>query len=156
MNTTICRSGYIPCNKRGFLDAELVFFRPGFGFVRVAFSRGGNLADEDKAQRDAKGNRIDDYLMIYTYTGKPDESTWQDMCSLERPVPGLFFEQTDGVQQLIARKSHRSGDLREFLPEAFAIVDFPRDVKGYFLVGKYGQFWDRPHPLGYRPKKGKK
>lgn len=28
---------------------------------------GDNLADEDTAQRDAKGNKIDDYLMIYTY-----------------------------------------------------------------------------------------
>jgi hypothetical protein len=27
------------------------------------------------------------------------------------------------------------------------------EFKGYFLVGKYGQFWDRPHPLGYRPTK---
>lgn len=158
MNTTICRSGYIPCNKRRFWDAELVFFRPGFGFVRVAFGSGDNLADEDTAQRDAKGNKIDDYLMIYTYTGEPDEGSWIHVYPEKGEVGkcGLRFEETDGAQQLFARKSHRSGDLREFLPEAFAMVGFPRDVKGYFLVGKYGQFWDRPYPLGYRPKKGKK
>ena len=158
MDTTICRSGYIPCNKRRFWDAELVFFRPGFGFVWVAFGRGGNLTDEDTDQKDAKGNQIDDYLMIYTYTGVPDLGSWVHTYPGKGEVRehGLVFAETDGVQQLFSRKSHRSGDLREFLPEAFAMVGFPKDVKGYFLVGKYGQFWDRPHPLGYRPKKGKK
>lgn len=75
MNTTTCRSGYIPCNKRRFWDAELVFFRPGFGFVRVAFGAGGNPLDEDLTEKDAKGNKIDDYLMIYAYTGEPEAET---------------------------------------------------------------------------------
>lgn len=158
MNTTICRSGYIPCNKRRFWDAELVFFRPGFGFVHVAFGSGENLTEEDLDQRDEKGNEIDDYLMIYTYTDEPDVGSWIRVYPGKEEIgkPGLRFAETDGAQQLFSRKSHRSGDLREFLPEAFAMVGFPRDVKGYFLVGKYGQFWDRPHPLGYRPKKGKR
>lgn len=159
MNTTICRSGYIPCNKRRFWDAELVFFRPGFGLVRVAFGDGSNLDADDTDQRDAKGNKIDDYLMIYTYTGEPAVGSWFRVYPWkgdEIGKCGLRFAETGGAQQLFSRKSHRSGDLREFLPEAFAMVGFPRDVKGYFLVGKYGQFWDRPHPIGYRPKKGKR
>ena len=155
MNTTICRNGYIPCNKRRFWDAELVFFRPGFGFVRVAFGSGENLSAEDMDMRDENGNKIDDYLIIYTYTGEPDEGSWIHVFPEKDEIGkcGLRFVETDGAQQLFSRKSHRSGDLREFLPEAFAMVDFPRDLKGYFLVRKYGQFWDRPHPLGYRPKK---
>lgn len=35
MNTTVCRSGYIPCNKRRFWDAALTLFRPGYGLIRV-------------------------------------------------------------------------------------------------------------------------
>lgn len=106
-------------------------------------------------QRDAKGNKIDDYLMIYTYIDEPVEDCWVPSYPEKGHISksGLLFAETDGAQQLFSRKSHRSGDLREFLPEAFAMVGFPRDVKGYFLVGKYGQFWNKPYPLGYRPKK---
>lgn len=153
MNTTICRSGYIPCNKRRFWDAELTFFRPGFGFVRVFFGDRSNLLDEDMKERDENGNRIDDYLNIAVYNGEPADGCWLPVYPKQGAVgkSGLVIEETETSVMLYSRKSHPSGDLRELLPEAFAMVDFPKDVKGYFLVGKYGQFWDRPHPLGYRP-----
>ena len=93
--------------------------------------------------------------MIYTYAGESEEGTWIHVYPESHEIgrSGILFAETDGAQMLFSRKSHKSGDLREFLPDAFDMVGFPRDVRGYFLVGKCGQFWDRPYPSGYVPKK---
>lgn len=147
-----CKNGCIPCNKIRFCDAELIFYRPGLGFVRVAFGDGSNLIDSDTEQRDENGNLIDDYLMIYTYGCEPEVGSFIHVYPEKGEIGkcGILIEEDDGAQMLFSRKSHRSGDLRDFLPDSFRMVGFPSDVREYFLVGKNGQFWDRPHPKWYR------
>lgn len=141
------------CNKRRFWDAALTFFRPGYGLIRVAFGDGTNLSDEDCAQKDRHGNRIDGYLYIMTYAGQPEEGSWKPSFvnkDGELTASGLLFKESDGFQYLFSRKSWPRGDLRDFLPEAFTCMGWPKELKGYILMGYEGQFWDRPDPIGCR------
>lgn len=156
-NTTVCKTGYIKCNKRRYWDAALILFRPGYGIIRVAYGAGGNLTDEDLEQRDRNNHKIDDYLYITVYQKDPRDDSFRPLSDRnpEKCIPGLLFEETDGGQLLFSHKSWPNGDIREMLPEAFDFMGWPKDVKGYYLIGYDGQFWDRPLPLGVRKRSEK-
>lgn len=147
---TTCKTGWIRCNKLRFQSAALILYRPHAGLVRVAFGTGDNLTEEDCWERDEKGNRINDYLYITMYGGSPEEGVWTmptigSLGDAPRKT-GLLFEETDGAQMLYSRKSWPRGDLREMLPEALEFIGWPKDVKGYYVLGYEGAFWDRPDP----------
>lgn len=142
----VCKTGYIKCNKRRFWDAAVILYRPNVGLIRVAFGSGDNLVDEDIEQKDVNGNRIDDYLYITTYEAPAEESG---------SASGIVFPETDGGIMLFSHKSWPSGDIRDMIPEALDFMGWPARMKDYYVVGYEGQFWERPHPLGYRPKEGK-
>lgn len=154
MDTSVCKTGYIKCNKFRHQRAAIVLYEPAMGFIRVAFGSGDNLSQEDCLDRDRNGNRIDDYLYITTYTGEPEDGCWEPALG---PMPpstssrsGLLLEETDGGQMLYSRKSWPHGDLRELLPEALEFMGWPRSLKKYFVAGYEGAFWDRPLPKGAR------
>ena len=151
--TNICKSGQIKCNRHPFWGAALTMFRPGYGIIRVAFGSGDNLTEDDMNQCDKKGNKINDYLYITVYTSSPKEGVYtpEDYSNPRKNVAGMLFEETDGGQLLFSRKSWPNGDIREMLPEAFDFMGWPRDVKGYFLLGYEGQFCEfcnKPLPMG--------
>lgn len=149
---TKCRSGYIPCNKFRHRDAEYLFWKPGFGFLRFAFGDGTQLAELDDDDRDPKGRMPDAYLMLYEYGLPYQEGVWQEQVASKTPClpqSGILFPETDGAMFLYVKKDYPSGDVREMLRTAARVFRYP-DPKDMFLVGSQGT-WERPSPKGARP-----
>ncbi len=147
---TKCRSGFVPCNERRHRDAEYLFYKPGFGFVRFAFGNGSQLEELDDDDRDPKGRMPDAYLMLYEYGQPYEEGVWREVTSIDDPLPesGVMFRETDGAMFLYVRADYPSGDMREMMRTAAKVFGYP-DPKDMFLVGSEGT-WQRPKPKGVR------
>ena len=61
-------SGYVPCNKKRFREARLVFFRPGWGIISVEFGNGLKVGMR-RDERDEKGRLKDDFVRVIEYHG---------------------------------------------------------------------------------------
>lgn len=146
---TKCRSGYVPCNEHRHRNAEYLFYKPGYGFVRFAFGDGSQLAELDDEDRDPKGRMPDAYLMLYEYGLPYQEGVWKEMaCDDTQTVPlsGVLFTETDGAMFLYVKRDYPSGDMREMMRLAAKSFGYP-DPKDMFLVGSEGT-WQRPKPKG--------
>ena len=139
-----CASGPIPKNVKPHEDAGLVFYRDGIGLVKLFFGSGDNLAQEDYSEVDENGNGIDSYIMICLYEDHPLDGCWKEMvegAAEFKILSGLMFAETDGGQLLYSKKSHPSGDIREFIRDSFEFVGIPTDVENYHLVSSEGSFY---------------
>lgn len=139
-------TGYVPCNKHRWKNARLVLFRPGWGIVSVAFSnmcpdRDGALRTGDKAVdstimvSECHCDKISDFGAD-VFDGK----SWNGICFWADGAFALGF----------SFKDYPSGDIRDMVDMALRHIGWPVEPKKYFLVGKSGEFWDRPSPMGAR------
>lgn len=153
--------GFLPPNHFPY-EGAYIFFRPGYGLVKIAFGNGMNGPDEeDMETKDRFGNEPDDYVYITYYTDKPEDDVWEQTFHprgkppMQKKVPGLLFAESDGFNMLFSRKSYPSGDLRDLLKEALKCIGWPIDVeKRYYLVGTDGRMnWDGRPTIG--DKKGR-
>lgn len=145
---TKCRSGYVPCNEFRHRDAEYLFWKPGYGFVRFAFGDGSQLGELDEDDRDPKGRMPDAYLMLYEYGSPYQEGVWRSQATahVECTQSGVLFQETDGAMFLYVKRDYPSGDMREMMRLAAKVFGYP-DPKDMFLVGSEGT-WQKPKPKG--------
>lgn len=139
-------SGYVPCNKYRWKDASLVLFRPGWGMVEVAFSN--RYPSRDGALQ--IGDKVTDSTVVVTEChcdkigdigiDMADGKSRSGICFWEDRVFELGFSFND----------YPSGDIRDMVDTALRHIGWPVEPKKYFLVGKSGEFWDRPSPMGAR------
>ena len=143
-------TGYVPCNKHRWKDARLVLFRPGWGIVSVSFSNryighGGALRIEDKT--------VDSTVVVSECHCDKISDFGADM-SGGRSWNGICF-MANGVFELgFSFKDYPSGDIRDMVDMALRRIGWPVEPKKYFLVGKSGEFWDRPFPFEDGPYDG--
>ena len=144
--------GFLPANHYPWHGA-FILYRPGYGFVRVAFGDGTNGPDdEDPIDRDENGHKIDDYVYITYYSESPEEGEFKKLVVFlaghegEEPMskPGMFFVERDGFNMLFSHKSYPSADLRDLLKPALKCIGWPVDVeRRYYLIGTEGKMnWD--------------
>lgn len=139
-------TGYVPCNKHKWKDARLVLFRPGCGIVSVAFS--SEHLGRDGALRTGDG-AVDSTVMVSEChcdkisdfgADVSDGKSWNGICFWADGVFALGF----------SFKDYPSGDIRDMVDMALRHIGWSVEPKKYFLVGKSGEFWDRPSPMGAR------
>lgn len=138
-------SGYVPCNKKRFREARLVFFRPGWGIISVEFGNGLKVGMR-RDERDEKGRLKNDFIRVILYTG-------DKMCdighkSYANEFRGLGFWESSSTEFMFSRKAYPTGDLRDIIPDALKEAVLPNDWERFFLLSKQGEFWDRPLPMG--------
>lgn len=137
-------SGWVSCNKNRWRDARLVLCRPGHGIVSLAFA---DLAIGDRRdQRDANGNLIDGKVRV-VYYGSRVGDLGRSFANGES-YGGIVFYEEYRTDFMFAKRSWPRGDLRELAPSVLKDVGWPTSPKGYFLLAKSGEFWDRPAPKG--------
>ena len=141
-----CASGKIPKNKTPFKGAY-IFLHPECGFIRIAYGNGMNGscdADDLEDQVDENGNELDDNVYITVYPRQPLEGCWKEQKFYfdkkehpeERSRDGLLFVEDDGFNLLYSTKTHKKGDLREFVKEAIECVGWPSwNPDKYWLWG---------------------
>jgi len=136
----------IPRNLHPHRDAEVTVFLPGEGLFRVACGSGDNLTEEDCQLLDDNKNRIDNYVMIYTYTVPPIDGVWErHTCGHGcMRTNGLLFAETDGGQMMYSSKTFTRGDIRDMLVPALEFMGWPTDLELYHLVGTSGEFTPKP------------
>ena len=132
----------IPRNRYPHRDAEVTVFLPGKGLFRVACGSGDNLTEEDCQLLDDNKNRIDNYVMIYTYTVPPIDGVWErHTCDHGcMRTDGLLFAETDGGQMMYSSKTFARGDIRDMVVPALEFMGWPADLERYHLVTKAGEF----------------
>lgn len=141
-------SGYVPCNKKRFREARLVFFRPGWGIISVEFGNGLKVGMR-RDERDEKGRLKDDFVRVIEYHG-------DQMCDISSETAeaskfrGIGFWESSSTEYGFSRKAYHTGDLRDIIPDALKEAGLPNDWKRFFLLSKQGEFWDRPLPKGVR------
>ena len=141
-------SGYVPCNKKRFREARLVFFRPGWGIIIVEFGNGLKVGMR-RDERDGKGHLKDYFVRIIEYNV-------DQMCDIvhksfdTNEFRGIGFWESYCTEFMFSRKSYPEGDLRSIVPDALKEAGIPNDRKRFFLIGKYGKFWYRDFPVGVR------
>ena len=144
----VCGNGYVPCNKKRFREARLVFFRPGWGIISIEFGNGLKVGMR-RDERDEKGRLKDDFVRVIKYNG-------DQMCDIghksfdTKEFHGLGFWESSSTEFMFSRKAYPEGDLRSIVPDALKEAGLPNDSKRFFLIGKSGKFWERPSPMGVR------
>jgi hypothetical protein len=141
-------TGYVPCNKKRFREARLVFFRTGWGIISVEFGNGLKVGMR-RDERDEKGRLKDDFVKVSLYAG-------DKMCDIvhksvdAKEFRGLGLWESSLTEFMFSRKAYPEGDLRSIVPDALKEAGLPNDSKRFFLIGKFGKFWGRPLPMGAR------
>ena len=100
--------------------------------MRVSFGSGENLSAEDMDMRDENGNKIDDYLIIYTYTGEPDEGSWIHVFPEKDEIGkcGLRFVETDGGATVVLEEIAPQRRLEGVSPRGFRNGRLPEGPEG--------------------------
>lgn len=134
-------NGYVPCNKKRWRDARLILYRPCYGIVSMQFAPmgNGNLCDF-LVQTVEYGDRICDF--------------GSDLATGES-FSGITFWVRDRHDVFLSRKTYPSGDIREIAPFVLKEIKWPTEPQKYYLMAKIGEFWERPWPMGYKPKEKK-
>ena len=137
-------SGWVPCNKRRWRDARMVLCRPGYGIVELSF-RDLDIG-ERRDDRDKDGNLINCKVRVIEYGSKIGDVG----CNFANgeSYHGIVFYQIGVFDFGFSKASWPSGDIREIAPEALKNAGWPSSPKGYFLLAKQGDFWERPAPKG--------
>lgn len=142
-------TGYVPCNKRRF-QGEIVLYRPCYGIVSVKCNDKMLIGMSRDEYDPAVGMRVDAFMEVKTYTkGCEHYDTEKNgrMC-----YGGIRFD-CDLFMEVTFAKRGYTGDIRDLLPRALKEIKWPTDPKRYFLIQTNGEFWDRPLPMGVRPRK---
>ena len=147
----VVANGYVPCNKRRWRDARLVLYRPGYGMVSMQFAPIG-IGDPMK-ERDENGNLKNFSVKTVEY-GDRIGDIGTDFANGES-FAGLVFWARDRHDVFLSKKTHPSGDIREIAPFVLDEIKWSTEPRGYLLVAKSGEFWERPWPMGYKPKEKK-
>ena len=137
-------SGYVCCNRRRWKDAKLVLFRPGYGIVSLEFMELG--VGERRDERDENGNLINCKVHVTEY-GPKIGGIGTDFANGES-YRGIIFYESGRFDFEFSKRSWPSGDLREIAPAALKDAGWPTSPRGYFLLAKQGDFWERPAPKG--------
>jgi len=137
-------SGWVPSNKKRWRDARLVLFRPGYGIVGLEF-RPLQIGDR-RDQRDENGKLIDCKVVVTEYGGKMGDLGCDFANGESRS--GIVFYEAGRYDFGFSKRSWPSGGLRDIAPAALKEAGWPASPKGYLLVAKRGDFWDRPAPQG--------
>ena len=137
-------SGFVPCNKERWRNARLVLFCLGRGIVSLEFS--DLLIGDRRDERDEKGNLVDCNVKITEYGGKIGDLGC-DFANGES-YSGIVFYEVGIYDFGFSKRSWPSGDLREIAPAALKDAGWPTSPRGYFLLAKNGDFWERPAPKG--------
>lgn len=144
MKFDVIGSGWVPCNKNRWRDARLVICRPGYGIVSLEFM---DLdIGERRDERDENGKLIDCKVRMAEYGGKIGDLGC-DFANGES-YRGIIFYEVGTIDFGFSKRSWPSGDLREIAPAALKYAGWPTSPRGYFLLAKHGEFWDRPSPKG--------
>lgn len=142
----IIGSGYVPCNKKRFREARLVFFRPGWGIISVEFGNGLKVGMR-RDERDEKGRLKNDFVRVIEYRG--DKICDIGHKSYAKEFRGLGFWESSSTEFMFSRKAYPTGDLRDIIPDALKEAGLAnKNWKRFFLLSKQGEFWDRPLPMG--------
>ncbi len=121
-------TGWVQSNMERWMNARLILFRPGWGIVSVGFDN-------------AKPS-----ILVLACKGDKIADIGADMAEGES-YHGIGFW-SDGLRELsYDREKYPSGDIRDMVEPALRHLGWPVDPKRYFLIGKYGHFWDRPAPV---------
>ena len=142
-------SGYVPCNKRRF-QGEIIFYRPCYGIVSVNCNDKMLVGMHRDVYDPAVGMLADAYMEVKTYTKGCEHFDAENngrMC-----YGGIRFD-CDLFKEVPFSKRGYTGDIRDLLPRALKMIKWPTDPKRYFLLQTNGEFWDRPLPMGVRPRK---
>lgn len=134
----VVATGYVPCNKRRF-QGEIILYLPCYGIVSVKCD--GKMLI---------GMRADAFMEVKTYTSlceHYDEENNGRMC-----YGGIRFACNRFTKVAFERRGY-TGDIRDLLPKALNEIKWPTDPKRYILLQTNGEFWDRPLPIGIRPRK---
>ena len=138
-------SGYVPCNKKRFREARLVFFRPGWGIISVEFGNGLKVWMR-RDERDDKGRLKDDFVRVIAYEGNQMFDIGYESFDTN-DFRGIGFLESSSTEFMFSRKAYPEGDIRSIVPDALKEAGIPNDSKRFFLIGKSGEFCDRYSPI---------
>ena len=127
----IVGTGYVPCNKFRCKNARLVLFRPGYGVVSIAFGGAAEGYDSSVVVQEYARDKIADIG-----ADMANGESWRGICLWADRTTTIPFNESDFV----------SGDIRDVAWQSLKKIGWPTDRKRYFLVGKSGEFHDRPFP----------